>query len=556
MAGDGGLRQRAIDAAARVIRREGTGAATHQRVATEAGLRERLVRKLFPDIDALRAHVLSIPQFSESGNLVARAAASSEPVNPLPMLVEVWHRLYAGAGNNWSGAALELLVRAPANEELRELAQKQIQKRTENARQVIARGKQVEGVDPDISVSAVTHLSMALSVGLAILHPVATGKPSMQEWDALIARFGMALAEREMGDAIDLETGQRWHLMIDIPEQPGALSRLVQAMGSLSIYVNDARVEHGQENRRTVYLGLLAPQVVSADVILATASSAGTNAHINPASPEDALDIMTRTLDGAAYLVKHPDQAPRVAAALVAADSFEVVGAAEGTNAQPGVLRLQWTPDRHVLLRRDWCPFTRSEQMRASALLRLSSAIATMSGSDEQSGWIDPIKGGTVWIRLGHPDDAEAVAHMHERSSERTIYLRYFASVEWRALQLRRLSGGHRGATLVAMADDGKIVGLGNLFPEGPQEEGVAEIAVIVEDEYQGRGVGRVLLRRMLEVAPRLGFTQVSAHMIADNVGIKRLLDSTGLTWTTSISGGIAEWTAALPASDESAVME
>jgi hypothetical protein len=63
------------------------------------------VRKLFPDIGALRAHVLSIPQFSESANLVARAAASSEPVNPLPMLVEVWHRLYAGAGNNWSGAA-------------------------------------------------------------------------------------------------------------------------------------------------------------------------------------------------------------------------------------------------------------------------------------------------------------------------------------------------------------------------------------------------------------------------------------------------------------------
>ena len=529
---------------------------THERVALEAGIRERQVRKMFPDIDNLRASVLSIPQFSEAASIVAGFAASSDPVNPLPMLVEVWHRLYAGAESNWSGADLELLVRAPANEELRELAQRQVQKRTENARQVIARGKRVEGVDPDVSVAAVTHLSMALSVGLAILHPVATGKPSIQEWDALIARFGMALAERAMGDPIDIETGQRWHLMIDLPERPGALSRLVQAMGSLSIYVNDARVEQGRDNRRTVYLGLLAPQVVSADVILATASSAGTDAHIQRASPDDALDIMTRTLDGAAYLVNKPDRAPKVAAALVAADSYEVVDAAEGTNAQPTVLRLQWTPDRHVLLRRDWCPFTRSEQMRASALLRLSSAIAKLSGSEEQSGWNDPIKGGTVWIRLGHPDDAEAVAQMHERSSERTIYLRYFTNVEWRESQLRRLSGGHRGATLVAMSDDGKVVGLGNVFPEGPPGEGIAEIALIVEDAYQGRGVGRVLLRRMLEVAPRLGFTRVAAHMIGDNAGIRRLLDSSGLQWSKAIRDGIAEWTAVLPAPDGSAALE
>ncbi len=555
MTDDAELRQRAIEAAATLILREGIGAATHERVATEAGVRERQVRKWFPDIDDLRAHVLSIPQFSESADLVARAAASPEPVNPLPMLVEVWHRLYAGAANNWSGADLELLVRASANEELRDLAREHIQQRTDNARKVIARGKQVDGIDPDISVSAMTHFGLALSVGLAILHPVATAKPSYEEWDAFTARLGMALAGREMGEPFDLGTSRRWHLLIDIPERPGALSRLVRALGSLSIYVNDVRVEQGQETARTIYLGLLAPQDVSADVILAAASSAGTNGHIKPASPEDARDVMTRTLDGAAYLVKHPDQAPMIAAALVAADSFEVVEAAEGLNAKPGVLRLQWTPDRHVVLRRDWCPFTRSEQLRASALLRLSSAIARMSGSDEQSGWVDPIKGGTVWIRLGHPDDAEAVAQMHERSSERTIYLRYFTNVEWRESQLGRLSGGHRGATLVATADD-KIVGLGNVFPEGPPEEGTAEIAVIVEDEYQGRGVGRVLLRRMLEVAPRLGFTSVAAHMIGDNVGIKRLLDSTELQWSKAIHQGIAEWTAALPAPDESAVVE
>jgi L-amino acid N-acyltransferase YncA len=260
---------------------------------------------------------------------------------------------------------------------------------------------------------------------------------------------------------------------------------------------------------------------------------------------------MSRTLDGATQLVKHPEEAPGVAGALVAADSVEVIDALEGRDDQPGLLRLQWTTDRHVLLRREWCPFTRSEQVRASALLRLSAAIARMSGSDEQTGWIERVKGGTVWIRLARPEDAEHVAQMHERSSERTKYLRYFSNVEWRDLQLRRLSGGHRGATLVAMSSDGQIIGLGNVFPEGPPEEQTAEIAVMVEDAFQGSGIGRALMKRMLEVAEQLGFEHVAASMIAENTGIKKLLESTGLQWRASVSDGISHWTADLPLSQE-----
>jgi GNAT superfamily N-acetyltransferase len=212
------------------------------------------------------------------------------------------------------------------------------------------------------------------------------------------------------------------------------------------------------------------------------------------------------------------------------------------------VLRLQWTPNRHVLLRREWCPFSRTERARASALLRLSAAVARLSGDDEQSGWIEQVKGGTVWIRLARPEDADAVAAMHERSSERTRYLRYFSTIEWRDLQMQRLSGGHRGATLVAMWRDGSIIGLGNVFPEGPLEEATAEIAVLVEDAYQGCGVGRALMARMLEVAEHLGFARVAAHMIPDNSGIMRLLASTGLTWHRSVSDGVANWVAELPA--------
>ena len=108
---------------------------------------------------------------------------------------------------------------------------------------------------------------------------------------------------------------------------------------------------------------------------------------------------------------------------------------------------------------------------------------------------------------MGRPEDADAVAAMHERCSERTGTGAISPGSEWRDLSLRRLTGGHRGATLVVMSEDGSIVGLGNVFPDDPGDGNAAELAEIVEDAYQCRGIGTRLLRHMLELAQRLGFT-------------------------------------------------
>jgi hypothetical protein len=48
----------------------------------------------------------------------------------------------------------------------------------------------------------------------------------------------------------------------------------------------------------------------------------------------------------------------------------------------------------------------------------------------------------------------------------------------------------------------------------------------------------------MLQVAPTMGFTHVVAHVLADNAGMKHLLETTGLTWTTTVESGVASMTA------------
>jgi predicted N-acetyltransferase YhbS len=294
----------------------------------------------------------------------------------------------------------------------------------------------------------------------------------------------------------------------------------------------------------------MAPDKVAAETLLAAAMTVGHSGYVMAGSPDDAGDLPTRVLDGATELVTNPDSAPAAAAMLVEADRFEVTDAMHGEDDAADVLRLQWTAARHVVLHRDWAPFARAEKTRASALLRLAASIANMAGETEALGWVEPMKlGGTVWIRLARPEDSDAVAAMHERCSESTLYRRYLTAVgRWRDVTLRRLSGGHRGATLVAMSEEGTIVGLGHVFPVAPTSSQTAEIAVIVEDAYQSRGIGSGLVRHMLELAVRLGFDGVVATVLAQNDEMLHVLDSTRLVWSRHVEAGVVTLRAALPA--------
>jgi RimJ/RimL family protein N-acetyltransferase len=333
---------------------------------------------------------------------------------------------------------------------------------------------------------------------------------------------------------------------VDIPDRVGAVAQLIRAVAALNTYSLAMSMIDSRDGTRTLDLAVTAPASVSEEILLAAALSAGSTAYIRPGSPDDALDLPTRVMDTATALVANPGWAPFAAQQLVEADQVRVVDARQGEDDRTNVLRLQWTPDRHVLLSRGWGPFARAEQTRASALLRLSAAIATAAGDTDAQGWIEPVRAGTVWVRLAHPEDAHAVSAMHRRCSQRTLYQRYVSSGDWQEIQMRRLSGGHSGATLVAVGDEGRVVGLGNVFPERPGDTLTAEIAVLVEDSHQGGGVGTALLRRMVRLAERLGFSEVVAVVLSDNKGMLRLLTRLGLDWTSSIEEGMTTMRAPL----------
>ena len=546
---DDELRQRILDAAAELFADKGYGGTRTRMVAERAGVTPRVVKQLTGSRAQLFADVLATRPPSESAARVAAAAADPDAAPPVSVLLEAAGDAFAAPRRSWNVVELEALSRAHTDDEVRALEASRVQTRKANLKAVTEQTRRAGGIDERIGDDAFVHFALALSAGLAVIDPVSESRPTQASWNELMARVGAAFAPPGFLLSADHEANTPWRLRIDIPDRPGGLSLLLNALGTLHVYVVAAYVLDSHDGDRTIDLALMAPDRVAADTLLAAAMTIGRSGYVMEGSLDDAGDLPTRVLDGPTELVTNPESAPAAAAMLVEADRFEVTDAAHGEDDATDVLRLQWTADRHVVLHRDWAPFARAEKSRASALLRLAASIASVAGEAEALGWVEPMKlGGTVWIRLARPEDSDAVAAMHERCSESTLYRRYLTAVgQWRDVTLRRLTGGHRGATLVAMSEDGTIVGLGHVFPDASAQSQTAEIAVLVEDAYQGRGVGTRLVRHMLELAERLGFDDVTATVLAQNDEMMRVLDSTGLTWSRHVEAGVLTLRATLP---------
>jgi GNAT superfamily N-acetyltransferase len=73
------------------------------------------------------------------------------------------------------------------------------------------------------------------------------------------------------------------------------------------------------------------------------------------------------------------------------------------------------------------------------------------------------------------------------------------------------------------------------------------EIAVVVRDDWQRKGIGTFLLGQLVRIAHQGGLTYLRADLFADNYPMRRLLCSLGLPSTTTNHRGELSWVAHLP---------
>jgi GNAT superfamily N-acetyltransferase len=136
--------------------------------------------------------------------------------------------------------------------------------------------------------------------------------------------------------------------------------------------------------------------------------------------------------------------------------------------------------------------------------------------------------GGTVHLRPIRPSDADAIVTFHAGLSTRTRYLRYFSAyprIPERDLFRFTHVDHHDRVALVALLGD-KIIAVGRYErAEGTDE---AEVAFVVADEHQGRGIGSVLLEHLAAAGRESGIKRFNAVVLAENGAMVRVFRDAG----------------------------
>lgn len=150
--------------------------------------------------------------------------------------------------------------------------------------------------------------------------------------------------------------------------------------------------------------------------------------------------------------------------------------------------------------------------------------------------WDWAMKDGTmVTIRPIRPEDEPLMVRFHESLSDRSVYLRYFGvlSLKTRVAHERlvRICFGDYDRELALVAEvkgagGPEIVGVGRVNRVHGGDD--AEMAVLVADRYQNRGLGAELARRVIHAARREGIKSVAAEMMPDNLAMQVITKELG----------------------------
>jgi GNAT superfamily N-acetyltransferase len=140
--------------------------------------------------------------------------------------------------------------------------------------------------------------------------------------------------------------------------------------------------------------------------------------------------------------------------------------------------------------------------------------------------------GRRLRVRPVRPDDAQQLVALFNRLSRESVRRRFFAAKHADPRQAAYFAGVDQlDRVALAAVTDSPV----------PEEEAIvavarydrttadrAEVSVLVEDPYQGRGIGRGLFHRLLKVGRARGIRAFEAVVQADNTRALRLLLSSG----------------------------
>lgn len=162
---------------------------------------------------------------------------------------------------------------------------------------------------------------------------------------------------------------------------------------------------------------------------------------------------------------------------------------------------------------------------------------ATAPGAPEDGGAPYPVQweadvvlrdGSVAHIRPITPADGTAIQAMHEKQSEESIYLRFFAPIkrigERDLYRFTHVDHDERVALVATVRDE--IIGIARY--DRIEDPTIAEVAFNISDAYHGRGVGSVMLEHLAVIGRESGIQRFIAEVLPQNQKMMKVFTDAG----------------------------
>ncbi|MGW0699956.1 GNAT family N-acetyltransferase [Streptomyces sp. NPDC002867] len=345
-----------------------------------------------------------------------------------------------------------------------------------------------------------------------------------------------------------------WRMRTTVKDAPGSLAALCTALAHLDVDILTLQTHPLGDGTVDEFL-LRAPAALQAQQLSGEiAAAGGTNTWTERADAHDLVDTPTRVLGLATRTALDAAELPLALRQLLGrctirsrpalslsgrptGDMPPVEGVLEET-----VMHLRDPNGGAITVERPYLPFTPTEFARVRALVELDARLGPRIPRSQDVLTLP--EGNEITVRRADQGDVEAAVAMHERCSDRTLSLRYHGPVGDANRYLNHLLSPRFGRTLAVQTASGRLVALGHLLWDGDE----TEVALLVEDEWQRRGIGSELLGRLVALAAEAGCDSVYAVTQSSNTGMVAAMRGLGLPLDYQIEEGTLVVTARLDA--------
>jgi len=151
--------------------------------------------------------------------------------------------------------------------------------------------------------------------------------------------------------------------------------------------------------------------------------------------------------------------------------------------------------------------------------------------------------GSRVFVRPIRPDDEPLMREMFYSFTEQTVHLRFHTFV--RAMPHDRLQvfcnvDYDTEMALIGLVGEGEeqeVVAVARYIADPAKQ--VAELAFVIRDDWQRKGLGTYLFCRLTETARSNGISRFEADVLVDNSGMLKIFHRSGLGIRTTTEAGV-----------------